>query len=113
MKFKNLEKSYLKCGGETSLRPFSKRSIWSYLLIKSLRFYIICFVECSSLGQPKFIELRCWTLAFTSYKALQKKPANGQELVSLSFFLDEFQRKIFMLYFVVIRSCSGLSALFI
>ena len=39
-----LGKSYTKCGGETILRYFSKRSKLSiYIWINSLKFYTVCF----------------------------------------------------------------------
>ena len=37
------EKSYTKCGGEASPRPFYKKSKFSYLWIKNLKCYIACF----------------------------------------------------------------------
>ena len=37
-----LEKSNTKCGGETSLRPFSKKSKLAYLGMSSLKFYTVC-----------------------------------------------------------------------
>ena len=39
-----LEKSYLKCGGETIARPFSKKNQnLAYLWMNILKFYIFCF----------------------------------------------------------------------
>ena len=36
------EKSYAKCGGETSSRPFSEKLKLSYLWINSLKFHTVC-----------------------------------------------------------------------
>ena len=41
MKKAFLEKSYAKCGGEASTRPFYKKSM--YLWINSLKFYTVSF----------------------------------------------------------------------
>ena len=38
-----LEKSYTKCGGETSLRPFPGKLKLAYLWINSLKFYTVCY----------------------------------------------------------------------
>ena len=38
-----LEKSYAKCGGETSHGPFSEKLKLAYLWINSPKFYTICF----------------------------------------------------------------------
>ena len=38
-----LEKSYKKCGGETSPRPFSKILKLSISCMNSLNFYTVCF----------------------------------------------------------------------
>ena len=47
-----LEKSCIKCDGETSLRPFSKNQNWAHLSINSLKFV---FMVCPSRGLPKHI----------------------------------------------------------
>ena len=37
-----LEKSYTKCGGETSPRSFSEKKNLAFLWINSLKFYAVC-----------------------------------------------------------------------
>ena len=45
-----LEKSYTKCGGETSPRRFSENFKYrAYLWINSLMFYIVSFLLCAKL----------------------------------------------------------------
>ena len=98
-----LKKSYQKCAGDTIPRSFSKKSklVKAYLWINSLTFYTVCFY-----CMPSW-ELSIYTLkqsyrplAFTSNKALlKKKQKRGLELVSLSHFLHDVQRKIFTLLY--------------
>ena len=69
-----LETSYSKCGGETSLRPFSKKSN----LIKSLDqqskvLYSLFLLYIQVEGYQNMLKLSCWLLASTSYKAFSKK----------------------------------------
>ena len=62
-KMKNIfiKKSYTKCGGETSLRPFHKKieiehvsgsTVWN-----AIRFV---FIVCTGQGLSKYIKRRCW-----------------------------------------------------
>ena len=44
------QKSHIKCGGETSRKPFSKKSKFS---INSQKFYAICFYRISQLKLAK------------------------------------------------------------
>ena len=53
-----LEKSYTKCGGETSPRPFSEK-------LKLL--YTVCFYCMASWGYGNILKLTCRPLAFTLY----------------------------------------------
>ena len=46
----------------------------------------------------KTLKLRCWPLAFTSYKVKKKKTQRGLELVSLPHILHDFWRKIFLIF---------------
>ena len=61
MKNNFLEKSYTKLGGETSLRPFSEKLKWAYLVINSLDSYRVCFYLMPSWGLPKYIETKLQT----------------------------------------------------
>ena len=56
-----VEKSYIKCDGETVPRPFSKKA---YLCIKSLKFYTVCFYHLPSLEISKYIETKLQTTCF-------------------------------------------------
>ena len=53
------EKSCTKCGGATSSRQFFKKSKF-------------IFIVCPSGGLKKILTLRCWPLAFASYKTFLK-----------------------------------------
>ena len=55
-----LEKSYTKCGRDTSPRPFFGKYLW----INSLRFYIVCFYCMSSCVLSKYIETKLQTACF-------------------------------------------------
>ena len=59
-----LEKSYHKCGGETSPRLFYKKSYLSDLLIESLKYYKFVFIVCVSRGLPKYIKTKVLTTCF-------------------------------------------------
>ena len=43
MRYNFIKQSYTKCGGETSLRDFSKNRNSAYLSIKHLKFYTVYF----------------------------------------------------------------------
>ena len=60
-----LEKSYTKCSGETSPKPFSKISKLSISLDFTHAIHIVCQVE----GHRNILKLNCRPLALTSYKA--------------------------------------------
>ena len=55
-----LEKSYTKCGGETSLETSSKNQNWAYLSVNSLKFCFV-FVVRPSWGLSKYVETKVWT----------------------------------------------------
>ena len=84
-----LEKSYTKCDGETSPRPFYKKSKFSI----SLCFYYV-------LGLPNYIKTKVLPLALTLYKAFVKNK-KGVELVSLPHFLHGFRRRIFIMLYLL------------
>ena len=59
-----LEKSYTKCGEETSPRPFSEKLKWAYIWINSLKFYTVCFYCLASWGLLKYIKTKLQTTCF-------------------------------------------------
>ena len=64
------KKSYIKCGGQTIPRHFSKKSKLSISLDLVLySFFITCQVE----DYQNMLTLSCRPLAFTSYKGFLKK----------------------------------------
>ena len=84
-----LEKSYAKCGAEASRTSCHKKSksldqqpelLWSLFLL---------YIQVEA--YQNLLKLRCWSLAFTSIKTLNKV----WNLVSLPHFLHDFWRKIF------------------
>ena len=56
-----LEKSYTKCGGETSARPFSEKLKLSISLNQFV--FLVCQVE----DYRNILKLNCKPFAFTSY----------------------------------------------
>ena len=67
-----LEKSYSKCGGETSPRPFSEKLIF---WINILTFYRVCFY-----GYQNYLKRSCRPLTFTSFLAFLKTKRSGTSL---------------------------------
>ena len=65
-----LEKSITECGGETSPRPFIKKSKLSISTAWSFIQYL--FILCPSRELPKLLRLRCKPLALASHKAFLK-----------------------------------------
>ena len=55
-----IAKSYAKCSGQISPRPFSKKS---YLWINSLKFFAVCFVHLRR-GLWKYIKTKVQTTYF-------------------------------------------------
>ena len=99
-----VEKSYIKCDGETVPRPFSKKKNWAYLCIKSLKFYAVCFYHMPSLDIYiiyNILKLSSRPIAFNSFKAFSKKTNRGRELVSLPHFLHDFWRRMFLLLYSI------------
>ena len=78
-----IETSYKKCGGETILRPFSKKSkLSTSFWINSLNKVLCsCFYCVPSEGYQNILKLSCRPLAFTTYKAfLKHKKWSGTSL---------------------------------
>ena len=81
-----LEKSYTKCGGETILRPFSKKikveHISGSIVLSFVQFiFIVCEVE----NYRNILKLNCSPLAVTSYKALLKNKWRSGTSLFVSF----------------------------
>ena len=96
-----LEKSYIKYGGEASPYSFIKSQNWVYLCINSLKLYAVYFSVCPSRWLPKYVETKVLTICFCLFLKVFRKTKRGVELVSLSHFLHDFWRKLFLtLYFI-------------
>ena len=93
-----LEKSYTKCGRQTSPRPFSEKFKLSNLWINSLKFYTVCFDCTPCWGPSKYIETKLQTICFYHILGFLKK-SRGMELVFLPHFLYNFWRKILLLLY--------------
>ena len=74
---------------------FLENQNWAYLWINILKFYIFCFYCLSSWGLPKVIETKLQTTRFYFIWSFFKK--RDLELVSLTHFLHDFWRRIFLL----------------
>ena len=89
-----LEKSYKKCGGQTYSRYFSKESKFKISQNQNFEIsYSFLFLCIRFEDYQNILRLRCWPLAFTSYKTF-KKTKRGLELVSLRHFLHDFWKNI-------------------
>ena len=100
MKHFLLEKSYTKCGGETSPNPFFKKSKLSISLDHSLNFFMVCFCSRSKSRTTKYIATKVLTTCFYFIWSFSKKQ-RGLELASLPWFQHDFWRnKFFTLYFI-------------
>ena len=62
--------------------PFLKTQNWAYLWINSLKCCTVCF-HCQSL--PNILKLRCWPLAFNSYKGFLKNKKRSWTSLLASF----------------------------
>ena len=82
--------------------PFLKNQNWAYLWTNNLKFYAVCFYEISSRRLSKCIETKLQTtcIYLISYKAFLKKQ-RGLVLVSLTHFLYDFWRKMFLLLYSI------------
>ena len=104
-----LEKSYTKCGRETILRPFFKKSKWSISLgqhIKMLQsFFVFClllflfffccfyFLYVQVKIYQNILKLKCWLLPFTLCNTfLKSKKMFGTSLPALfsTWFLKKY-----------------------
>ena len=95
-----LKKSYTKCSGETSPKPFSKNSKLSISLDQQSEiFVVVCLLFFLLYVQVKdyqhILKLRCGPFTFTWHKSLLKTK-RGLKIVSLQHFLHDFWIKIFL-----------------
>ena len=76
-----LENLYWKCGGETSPKPFSKKSKMSISPDRQSQILYSWFLLCVQAEYyQNMLKLRYWPLAFTSYKALFRTKRSGTTL---------------------------------
>ena len=101
-----LEKSFKKSAEETSPRPWYKKSLLSISLDQQSEILYSFLFYVQFKDYQNILKLRCWPLAFTSYKALLlKKKQIRLKLVSVAYCLHEFWWKIFLefhcLYYLI------------
>ena len=102
-----LEKSYIKCGGETILRSFSKKSKLSISLDQQSEI-LNSFLFCVQIKVHKnILKSRCITLSLILCNAFSKK--RGLELASLPHFLFDFWRKTFLFFHLLVTHQISLS----
>ena len=94
-----LEKSYTKCGGETSLRPFSGKLKLRISLDQLSKDLYSLFLLILSSGLSKYIETKLQSGCFYLILSIFNKKRD-LELVSLPYFLHNFWRKIFLFIFL-------------
>ena len=94
-----LEKSYTKCGGETSLRPFSGKLKLRISLDQLSKDLYSLFLLILSSGLSKYIETKLQSGCFYLILSIFNKKRD-LELVSLPHFLHNFWRKIFLFIFL-------------
>ena len=94
------EELHTKCCGETSPKPFSKKS---YLGITVLNFIHFVLIYVQIKGYLNILKLRCRPLAFTSYKAFlknQKKSGTSFPVSFSAWFLKKNMSHV-IFYFIV------------
>ena len=84
------EKLYAKCDGEATTRPFYKKSKLSVSLDQQFQMLFLLYVQV----YQNILKPRSWQIDFTWHKPFLKN--KGLELVSLSRFLHDILRKIFL-----------------
>ena len=89
-------KSYTKCGGENSPRPSSEKLKLSIPLDQKAQVLYSLFLWNPKLRLSRYIETKLQTTCFYFILSIFKRK-RGLELVSLSHFLHNFLRKIFLL----------------
>ena len=89
--------------------PFLENHNWAYLWINRSKFYTPCFYCIASWELSKYIETKLETTFFclilSIFKNKTLKIKWGQEPVSLSHFLHNFWRKMFLLLYSINWPC--------
>ena len=79
--------------------PFLKNQNWAYLWINHVKFYTVGFQLLVFEDDQNILRLRCWPLAFTSYKTfLKKRKRSGTSLPAL-YSAWFFKKNLFQLIF--------------
>ena len=79
---------------------FLKNQNWAYLWSNILNLYTFCFNCLPSWDYWMWLKLSCRPFAFTSYKAFLKNNKRS-DTISLSHFLHDFSRKMFLLLYSI------------
>ena len=104
-----LEILYTKCGGETVLRPFSKKSKLSISLNKQSQNYInFVFIVCRVDECRNILKLIRRLLAFTTYKPFLTNKNNFGSSLSTSFSACFLKKNIFLVIFHYLTEFHGL-----
>ena len=91
-----LEKSYIRCGGETSSGPFYKKSKLSISLNQQSEMLKFVFIVYPGWDLQKYIETKVLTTCFYLISSFFKKTKRDLELVSLPPCLLDNRRKVFL-----------------
>ena len=94
-----LKKSYTKCVGKTSPRPFLKNWNWAYLWINNLRVLYSCFYCMQSWGLSKYIETKLRTTSFYILGFLKNRKRSGTSHPCFIFCIV-FKEKYFSFYII-------------
>ena len=108
-----LEKSYTKCGGETILRPFSKKWKLSISLdqySKVLHILFLLFAKFRTI-ESDWLELTCRSLAFTSYKTFLKNRKWSGTSLPASFSAWVLKKNITVVIFYYLTKFQSLVAI--
>ena len=103
-----LEKSYIKCDGETSFRPFSEKlklSISPNQQSKVL-LYVSCFYRMASRGLSKYIESKLQTTCFHHILSFFKKQKEVSNQFPFFIFCISLEEKYFFCYILLINQIS-------
>ena len=94
-----LAKLFTKSGGETSPRPFHKKSkLNRFLDQQTKRLYSQFLVYVIAENHQNILKLRYWPFAFNSYKIFSKKKRSGTSLPT-SFSAAYLQKDIYHVIF--------------
>ena len=96
-----LEKSYTKCGGETSPRPFSWKLKFSISLDQQSKVLYSLLLLYGKLRAIEIYRNKATDYLLSPHIKLFQKIKRGLELVSLPHFPHNFWRKIFLLLYSI------------